>query len=45
VNPSRTIVWTSDITSDIAMAMITEISSGAYLGSRRQAVTPDAARM
>jgi hypothetical protein len=41
VNPSLMIVWTSDTTSDIAMAMITGTSSRAYLGSTRRAVTLD----
>jgi len=34
VNPSLTIVSTSDTASDITMAMIAETSSGAYLGQR-----------
>ena|SRR6185312_9687466 len=37
-NPSRAMVCTSDITNDIAMAMIAGIRIGAYLGSRRRAV-------
>jgi len=41
VNPSLMIVWTSDTTSDIAMAMITGTSSRAYLGSTRRVVTLD----
>jgi hypothetical protein len=32
VNPSRATVWTSDITSDMAMAMIAGTSRGTYLG-------------
>jgi hypothetical protein len=40
VNPSRAMVCTSDITKDIAMAMIAGIRSGAYLGSRRRPVAP-----
>jgi hypothetical protein len=34
-NPSLAIVWTRDITSDIAMAMMRGTRTGAYLGSRR----------
>jgi hypothetical protein len=37
-NPSLALVCTSDITNDIAMAMIAGIRSGAYLGSRRRPV-------
>jgi hypothetical protein len=38
VNPSLAMVCTSDITNDIAMAMIAGIRIGAYLGSRRRPV-------
>src|SRR6266581_3885990 len=38
-NPSRAVVITSEITNDIATAMIAGTSSGAYLGSRRRPVT------
>jgi len=41
VNPSLTIVSTSDTDSDITMAMIAETSSGAYLGSTRRAEALD----
>lgn len=34
VNPSRTVVVTSEIVKDIATAVIAGASSGAYLGSR-----------
>jgi hypothetical protein len=41
VNPSLTIVSTSDTASDITMAKIAETSSGAYLGSTRRAEALD----
>jgi hypothetical protein len=44
VNPSLTIVSTSDTASDITMAMIAETSGGAYLGSTRRAEAPDSPR-
>jgi hypothetical protein len=35
-NPSLAIVWTRDMTNDIAMAMIAETRKGVYLGSKRR---------
>ena len=35
-NPSLAIVWTRDMTNDIAMAMIAGTRKGVYLGSKRR---------
>jgi hypothetical protein len=35
-NPSLAIVWTRDMTNDIAMAMIAGTRRGVYLGSKRR---------
>jgi hypothetical protein len=37
-NPSLAIVWTRDMTNDIAMAMIAGTRKGVYLGSKRRPV-------